>query len=166
MASALGYSRTQLPSGATASGVLHVNTTSVGTDAALTEKDLWSYSLDAPAVLNANGRSLRVTVQVFFANTATVKTVRLYLGTNSVTLNSTGSPQNAVGLFTTVITRTGAATQRMFTGGVAGTTIQAAVATSSWNQNLGAALTLKVTGQNGTANANDIILQEVIVEAF
>jgi hypothetical protein len=165
MASALGYSRTQLPSGATASGVLTVNTTAVGTDAAVTEKDLWTYPL-AAGFLNADGKTLRVTAQVTFANTATVKTVRFYFGTNSTTLNSTGSPANASGVFTAVVTRTGASAQRTHAYGMIANLPQSVTATGSWNQNTANAITLKVTGQNGTANANDIILQEVIVEAF
>jgi hypothetical protein len=147
----------------TPSGILTVSTTSVGTDANTNEKDLWTYSLPANT-LNADGRAVRLNFTVTFANTATVKTVRVYFGATSILFNNSTSPQNAAGSGTYTFIRTGAAAQLALKQYVAaGTTLQAP-ATATPAADTTAAITIKVTGQNGTANANDIVFIAATVE--
>jgi hypothetical protein len=164
MASALGYSRTQLPSGATASGVLHVSTAQSQTGADTNETDLWSYSLPA-GTLNANGKVLRITVMGITGATANNKTVKLYFGSSSLTFFGPTAFNNIPWICQMTVVRTGASAQiayRMFsaqaaTYGSVGTAITPA-------ENTANAITIKCTGTNGTAAAGDVVFKTAIVE--
>jgi hypothetical protein len=163
--------RASLPVGsgtatAQVSGVLSVNTTQAGTAADTNETDLWTYSLPANT-LNANGKAVRITVSGTFANTATVKTAKLYFGTSSVTVNdATASPQNIQWYCTLIVFRTGAATQIRTKWAVVGATNQFVSVATPTGQDTTAAITIKVTGQNGTANADDIVFTSAVVEVL
>jgi hypothetical protein len=160
MASALGYSRSTLSSGATASGVLHVNTTSVGTDANTTEKDLMTYTIGA-AKLSA-GKVVRLTAYLANAATATTKTGRLYFGGTTITAYSASTNGTKVRLVAEVFV-TGAAAQKFagnsFFGAAVGETRSGTIAADTT-----AGIIVKVTGQNGTANLNDIVCEAFLVE--
>lgn len=150
---------------ASPSGVLHANTTQAGTIADTNETDLWSYSMPANT-LNANGKAVRVTAWGVFGATANNKTLRLYFGGTAIVSQGAGA-FNALGwVMTGVIVRTGAAAQ--ITGAIAEVSTQAVMA----NGNIApaadttAAIIIKVTGQNGTAAANDVVFRGAIVEAL
>jgi hypothetical protein len=168
MASALGYSRTQLPSGATASGVLTVGTTQVGTDAAVTEKDLWTYSLPANT-LSANGKTVRVSAFGTVANNANNKTIKLYFNGTSITTTTTVAATAGWRIEADIV-RTASGAQiscaTVWTFNTAGNVPARNIQVTSHTATDTAAIAIKVTGQNGTANANDIVFRVASVEVL
>jgi hypothetical protein len=145
-------------------GTLTTSTTSVCTIADTNETDLWTYSLPAGA-LNADGRGVRITTWGTYANNANVKTVRLYVGATAIFSNAT--PTSAAGTWVgdAVVIRTGATSQtyrRLF---------QATGATAGWDsatlaETMANALTIKISGQNGTASAGDVCVKGAFVETI
>jgi hypothetical protein len=146
------------------SGTLTTNTTTAGTIADTNETDLWTYSLPANT-LNVDGRTLRITTWFTVANNANNKRVRLYVGGTAIGDSGAfafGSALNQVKL-QGIVWRTGAAaeltmTELVFNGG-SPSTYTAVLASDTT-----AAITIKVTGLNGTASANDIIFKSAVVE--
>lgn len=149
---------------ATVTGTLTTAYTAVGTTAVTTEEDLWTYSLPAGA-LNADGRGVRIIAWGTFAANANNKTVKVYFGaTNNSSASYTTAPNGTLWKFTVDILRGSATTQfgsSLFSaGGLSGTNIMAPTET------LSGAVTIKVTGQNGTAVANDIVFRGGYVETI
>lgn len=142
------------------------NSTSAGTIADTNETDLWSYTLPANS-LTDNGRGVRISVLVTNAANANTKTTKLYVaGTNVLTSASlTAAPNGTDYVATFTVIRTGAATQIGYGIHGLGTTFQA-------KSNLvlagdtAAGIIIKVSGQNGTAAANDIVFKHASVEFF
>jgi hypothetical protein len=127
------------------------------------ETDLLTYAMPA-GTLNGNGQSLRITVMGTVAANANTKTVKVYCGSQSLTLNAqTTAPNNVQWSGTFYVTRTAADTQ-VFERHQAqvGTTAQSCTL-SSLTEDDGAAITIKVTGQSGTAS-NDITARRMTVE--
>lgn len=151
-------------SGGSASGVLTVSTTSAQTAADTNETDLWTYSLPANT-LDVNGRTVRVTAYGSYGATANNKTVKLYFGAAVTSDSGTVAANGGNWKFVAEITRTGAATQIASALRVVG-----GFATGSGNsltapaETLSGALTIKVTGTNGTAAAGDIVFKGALVE--
>ena len=145
------------------SGVINVDTTAASTGANLTETDLISYSLPLNT-LDANGKAVRVRVWGKTAANTNTKTVRLYFGSTVVASNDqTSAPNNLNWVLDFTAIRTAAATEDVIGGGFTGTALQ----TTSFNattDNTAAAITIKVTGQNGTATATDITAEGILVE--
>jgi len=144
------------------SGVLTTNTTSAGTIADTNETDLWTYSLPA-STLDTNGRGVRITVFGTAAANANLKTVKVYFGATAV--SSLGTAMNGGGwAVTATVIRVGATTQ--ISGslglGVNGTSISSQSTAPA--ETLANAITIKMTGQNGTASANDIVFKGATVE--
>lgn len=148
------------------SGVLTASTTQVGTGADTNETDLWTYSLPANT-LSANGKGVRVTVFGSCASNTNAKTIKTYFGSTVVVSNATSNASTVIWQAEAVILRTGASAQLSEGWTLAG-------GTNSLNNN-GLALTtpaetttgaivIKVTGQNGTAVANDIVFRGAVVE--
>jgi hypothetical protein len=142
--------------------VLTINTTSACTAANLTETDLWTYSLPANT-LTANNTGIRVRAFGINGATANVKNYRIYFGANVMVARS--SSGNATGWdLEVVVLRTGASAE-LFYGvsdtGVGGTST---IAPSTLAESLAAAVTIKVTGQNGTGVANDVCFKGAVVE--
>jgi hypothetical protein len=145
------------------SGVLTTTTASAGTAADTNETDLWTYSLPAN-VLNANGKTVRITAFGTLAANANSKTPRLYFGGTLVAFNTVLS-NNQGWRLTADVVRTGASAQLasgLYAGGagngfLANLPVTPAASTT-------AAITIKVTGQNGTASANDIVFLGAVVE--
>lgn len=150
----------------TPSGVLTVMSSSVGTAADTNETDLWSYTVPANT-LNANGKTLRVTATITYAATATTKTSKIYFGAAFRTLNpSTSAPNALLHTVTFNVMRTGASAQLFYpASNVIGSSVQAVNTTTAAEATSGAII-LKITGQNGTANLNDILLTSVMLEAL
>lgn len=150
------------------SRVLTVSTVQTGTDANTNEKDLWSYSLPANT-LNANGRGLRITVWGSTAANANAKSYRLYFGATQITFRLADTSLNTfIWRAVAVVIRTGAATQISDStanqgpaNSVTGATI---MQQASPTETLSGAITIKVTGQNGVAAANDVLFKSAIVE--
>lgn len=147
----------------TPAGVIEVNITPVGTDANLTEKDLWTYQLPANT-LNANGRAVRISVYVETADNANTKTVRLYFA--GISLGAAVSTAGEKLVASYIVVRTAPASQHGFgtwaKSGGGGTGSWAASPAGDTT----AAITIKVTGQNGTAVANDVVFRAAVVEVL
>jgi hypothetical protein len=148
----------------TLGGVLTVSTTQAGTTAVTTEEDLWTYSLPANT-LSANGKSLRITVWGTTAANANTKNVRAYFGGTEVAAGQS-TTSGANWRIDVVLHRTGASAEisnglTIFGGAVAGNQSDASLTSDTTG-----AIPIKVTGQNGTAAANDIVFRGAIVEAL
>lgn len=148
------------------SSVLHVNTTLAGTAADTNETDLWSYTLPANT-LSANGKALRITASGSCAANGNTKTVRFYFGASSITVNNATAAPNGVDWFAEVLViRTGAGAQRATGTRFVSTVTQSAFSTLAPTENETANIVIKVTGQNGTAAADDILFRCAVVEAL
>jgi hypothetical protein len=155
---------------ATVGGTLTTSTASTCTIADTNETDLWTYTLPANS-LDANGRGVRVTTWGTFASTANTKTARLYFGSTVIgnTSVSASAPNNTSWMGTGMVLRTGAATQ------TAMSTVHVGGGAFLTNNNGGAitpaadttaTIVIKITGQNGTAAANDICVKGAVVETI
>jgi hypothetical protein len=138
-------------------GKLYANGVTVGTGADTTEDTLYTYTLPANTLANT-GDMLRIRCGTTSPATATNKTVKLYFGASSF---STGAVAVNPGSFNTelIVIRTGAATQAVWgsgSGGDDGTQVVLLATYTAGTDDLTTALTIKCTGTNGTANANDI----------
>lgn len=142
-------------------GKVHVNTTSVGTDADTVEKDLLTYTLPANS-LNADGKGVRITTWITTAATANEKTIRLYFGSTVVRQIGTSVLNNQSMFAQGIIIRTGASTQDAV-GIEVGNTTAFAIFTAPAEDTTGT-IVIKVTGQNSSAAANDIVAQGLMVE--
>jgi hypothetical protein len=162
--------RASLPVGggtatAQVSGVLSVNTTEASTGADTNETDLWTYSLPANT-LNANGKSVRIRAWGSCAATANNKTIRLYFGAtvlrivaNAAAINNGTWHVDAVVVRTAATAQTASAWKWEPIGGIG-------MSTTTPAETLASAVAIKVTGQNGTAAANDVVFSGAIVEVL
>jgi hypothetical protein len=147
-------------------GVLTASIVTVSTTAVVTEEDLWTYSLPANT-LNVDGKMLRVTVSGQTAANANVKTMRFYFGAGTNTLNVVTTAPNAVYWTTSfLIIRLGATSQRITRMFSTVGTVDNATGSTAATETLSGAVVMKVTGQNGTASAGDIMLNTVVVESL
>jgi hypothetical protein len=144
-------------------GIISVNTDASATAANTTETDLLTFSLPASS-LSANGRGVRIRAWGTTATNANTKTVRLYFG-NSVLVsnNTTTAPNGSSFSLQCDVYRTAAVTQDAIGNAQVGNTLQS-VAFTLPTEDTSGAITIKITGQNGTAAASDIIAQGMIVE--
>jgi hypothetical protein len=141
-------------------GVLTVNTTQASTTAVVTEEDLWTYSLPANT-LSANNKAVRITVFGRTAANANNKDIKLYFAGTVVAARS-GAFNAQVWMLTATVIRTGASAQLAIGQGSTNTDDRNTRTTPAGDTTT--ALTIKMTGQNGTASANDIIFDGATVE--
>lgn len=137
--------------------------TSVCTVADTAETDLWTYSLPA-GKLNVDGKAVRITVVGTFGATANNKTIKLYFG--SSVSDSGAIAQNGTNWrFDATVWRTGAAAQIAQVLRIAGA-FQTGTGNSinTPSQDTTAAITIKMTGTNATAAANDVCVRGATVE--
>ena len=147
-----GGSATVYPQGAT------VDTTTGSTTAVVTEEDLISYTLSANS-LSSTGRGLRIKAAGTTGANTNTKTIRLYFGSTVLMSNNvTTAPNNTGWEFEAEIFRTSATTEKCVARGTVGSA-QQTTTYSGVGETLTGALTIKITGQNGVATANDIIAQ-------
>ena len=147
-----GGSQTVKPMGA------KIDTTAGSTTAVVTEEDLISYTLPASS-LDATNRGLRVKAAGTFAANGNTKTIRLYFGSTVIMSNNvTAAPNNAGWELEYEIFRTSATTERAIGRGTVGS-VQQTTTYTGVGETLTGALAVKVTGQNGTAAAADIVAQ-------
>src|SRR5262245_4960970 len=149
----------------TINGTLTTNTTSASTPASTVETDLWSYSLPANA-LNANGRGVRITAFGTFAANTNLKSVRVYFGASVLVLHGALAFNNQTWRVVGEVIRTGASAQ--VGNAVATSTLgfSQSLTTLSIAENTAGAITIKMSGQNGTASAGDVTFLGAIVEAI
>lgn len=143
------------------SGILSVNTTSTGNGADTTEDTLLTFSLPAKT-LSANKKGVRIKAWGNTATNADNKTMKLYFGSEVIT-TPTAATSNKGWELELEVYRTGASTQVVFGKGVVDTTNVTPLITTGAETDT-AAIVIKITGQAGTANANDIVAKGLIVE--
>lgn len=141
--------------------LLTSNATTTGTGANTTETDLWTYSLPA-GTLSTNLWGVRIKAWGTTGANANNKTFKVYFGaTQIVALSTTANASGWTSLGT--VLRTAAATQQ------AGAQLQIGLGTTQSTstapaETLSGAVTIKVTGQNGSAVANDCVFRGATVE--
>lgn len=150
---------------ATLAGVLTTNTTQAGTIADTNETDLWTYTLPANS-LNANGKSVRIRVVGSTAANGNTKTVRLYFGGTVIRTIVNGASNNETWGADALVVRTGAATEFATTHSIVAGTPTIVITAAGPSADTTAAIVIKVTGQNGTASANDIVFRAALVECL
>lgn len=144
-------------------GVISVNTTSTGNGADTTEDTLLTYSLPAKA-LSANGKGIKIRAWGTTAANADNKTMKLYFG-SEVIATATAATNNKNWFLELEVFRTGASTQVVWGQGQVDTTnVTPYFATGAETDT--AAIVIKVTGQAGTGNANDVVAKGLVVEVM
>lgn len=139
---------------------LNSQMTTIGTDAATTEKDLLSYTLPA-STLDAAGKGVHIQAWGATAVNINSKTVRLKFGASiidSVVTTTSG----AIWSFDFKVFREAAAVERV-TGQHLVNNALVQVADSALAVSLTAAVIIKITGQNAIAAANDIVAHGLVI---
>ncbi len=133
-----------------------------GTTAVTSEEDLNSIVVPAH-VLNGNFVAFDVEVFGSFANNTNTKTARLKIGSTTLISNDvTTAPQDLKWIMKARIYRTGVSAQKAVGEMLVGANPQTVTyQTLTFTET--AAQTVKVTGQNGTASANDVVCEGLIV---
>lgn len=140
---------------------LHINTTSTGTSTGTSEQDLMTYAMPAHT-LNQNAKGLRIRAYGVTGATANNKTMKLYFG--SVSIATPAAATNAKGWALEMeVYRTGVSAQVVVATGIVDVTpVTPSVTTATATET--SAITIKVTGTDGTSAANDIVAKALIVE--
>jgi len=145
-------------------GTLTAKLTSIGTTATTNEITLQTYTLPANT-LGKNGQCLEIVAWGSFAGNANVKTLRVYFGNNVVVSNDvTTSPNGLAWYFHAWVGRRSATTAIAGGDGKVGAVNQTATRNVISTLDLTADVTISVTGTNGTAVANDIVADVMIVK--
>jgi len=147
---------------AEASGKANVNTTAVGTDANTTEKDLMTYSLPANS-LSVDGKLVKITAWGTTAANGNSKTMKLYFGATVVRQLGTSAFNNQDWIAEAIVVRTGASAQDAI-GTEKSNNSNIFLTHSEPAEDTTTATTIRVTGQNGTAAANDIVAEGMLIE--
>jgi hypothetical protein len=142
-------------------GKLVGDTTASATTTGTSEQILKTYTLPANTVANS-GDSIRVTCSGTTGATGNNKTMKLYFGASSITTPTAAT--NAKGWqLSYIVTRSAAATQSFAATGIVDTTaVTPTVAAGT--DDFTTALTIKCTGTDGTSAANDIVVNQFLVE--
>lgn len=148
-------------------GLLYVSTTQTGTPASTDETTLASYTLPG-GTLAVDGGFIEVTASGSFAANGNVKSIKVYFESQFFNTGAT-SYNNKNWQIVGRIYRTGAATQKTHASFVAYPILSVGALDgienqSSLSENLTTDLLIRVTGTNGTANANDIVIETFTVE--
>jgi hypothetical protein len=144
---------------------VNVNTTSAGNGADTTEDNLMTYSVPA-STLGTNNDVLEFHAFGTTANNADTKTIRAYFGATKLIDSGSLVLTNGSWEIRGKVIRTGATAQIA----VAAIDTNSAAVLGAFNtyttpaETLANAITLKFTGQAGTANANDIVQTGLVVE--
>lgn len=136
----------------------YCTTTATGTDANTTEKDLATFDLPAN-LLFTNNAGVWLEAWGTTAANGNTKTIKVYAAGTALVQNSVNTTPNNLGWMARAsIHRRGSGSQTSWATMVMSTAVQG-TAVSTLSANDTAAITVKVTGQNGTGNANEITLQ-------
>ena len=144
--------------------VLHVNTTSQATTGT-SEEVLATYTLPANT-LSANGKAIRVTAWFVSTADAVSKTARIRFGGigGTVVATNNSSAASATHMLTTLIVRSGAATQESVGSGLYNGTATNAIVTSP-TQTLSGAIDIVATGTT-PSGAGQMTFKGLLVEAL
>lgn len=136
--------------------------TQVATAANTVETTLQTYSLPANA-FNNNGISVRIKAWGSFAANANNKTVKLYFGAVSFVNSGAVAGNNVKWIIEGTVHRVGATSQKCNGHFIYGTT-EVGVQNNAATETDTAAIVIKVTGQNGSSSASDIVCEGMIVD--
>lgn len=145
-----------------AMGMIYGTSASVATGGGTTEQTLATYSLPANA-LDAAGRRIRVHTAFHMATNGNNKTIKLYFGGSSIS-SGTLTDSNKNGVATLDIVKSGASTQIVSGTMQHDTTMITPYVNASGSDTDTAAITIKMTGQDGTDSAGDIVMDDFYVE--
>lgn len=141
----------------------YANATGTGNGNDTTEDTLQSFTLPANA-FDAIGRSLWIYAFGSFANNAHSKTAKLYFG-SSITL-STGAITTAnIGWALELLVMKSGANAQVASGQLISGTTHGGVTNFTGTETDTAGIVIKVTGQTGTAAANDVVVNGIVVGA-
>jgi len=145
--------------------IAYTSATSASTGANTTETDLQSYTLPAN-VLGDNGRALRIRAWGDTAANGNTKTIRLKFGGTTLQANNTTAAPNGLDWVTEAyVVRISSGQQTYSSFMLMSTTPQDTTSTAISITDT-ASIVIKVTGQNGTANAGDISCRAMTVEVL
>jgi hypothetical protein len=144
-----------------AGGMISAQLTATGTGADTTEDTLQTFMLPANA-FDATGRGIHIEAWGTTGADANNKTVRLYFGTTKIYDSTPLTTNNGSWYLWANVYKTGPSTQ---TAVATSTFINSTptTAVNSPNQTDTSPITIKITGQNGTAVANDIVCNGMTV---
>lgn len=146
-----------------ANGSLYRTSSATATTAVTTEETLWSQSLPA-STLTTDGSALMIRAFGNFAANGNTKTIKMKFGSTSITANNvTAAPNGASWYAEMIVSRISGSSQYVFENAKVGSAAQAAQTTAA-SETLSGAITMSITGQNGTANASEINLFRVFVD--
>lgn len=143
-------------------GALATELSATATIGNTNETDLQTYTFPANA-FNTNKQAVHIKAWGTFAANGNNKTVRIYFGSVAF-VNSTAIAANGTKwVIEGTVYRTGSSTQKSV-GHIAHGTTEVGHQQNTLTETDTAAITIKVTGQNGTSSANDIVCQGMTVE--
>lgn len=142
-------------------GVLYTTTATQGTDTGTGEEVLATYSLPANA-LDVTGRRVRVCTSWHMATNGNNKTIKLYFGA-SVISSGTLTDSNKNGVACLDVVKSGSSTQ-IVTGTMLHDTTNITPYVNAGSDDDTAAIVVKMTGQDGSASANDIVMEDFYVQ--
>lgn len=143
-----------------AMGLLYTTTATAGTSAGTSEETLATYSLPANA-LDVTGRRVRVCTSWHMATNGNNKTIKLYFGA-SVISSGTLTDSNVNGVACLDVVKSGSSTQ-IVTGTMQHDTTNITPYVNAGTDDDTAAIVIKMTGQDGSASANDIVMENFYV---
>lgn len=147
------------------SAVLSVSTTTAQTNADTNETDLWTYDIPANT-LSANGKVIRVTLHGSFGATGNNKTLKMYVGGVALATFGPTAGNNLTWTLITHMVRKGAASEIAKSYALSGGAVLGSGGNTGLTSDTTAAITVKMSGTNGTAAAGDIVFEMAIVEAL
>lgn len=142
-------------------GKLFTTTASAATDTGTSEETLATYSLPANA-LDQAGRRVRIHASYHLATNGNNKTLKVYFGA-SVISSGTLTDSNVNATFTMDVVKSGSSTQIVTATGQHATTMVTPYLNAGTDTDT-AAIVIKATGQDGTASAGDVTLEDFYVE--
>ena len=150
-----------LANGAVEDGVLKVDATQAGTGADTTEDTLFTYTIPAGAIIA--GQGIRVKAWGSTSANANLKTLRMYYGATKLVDTGAVAVNNKDWSMEAILVASGASAETcyaegQYNGAVVATTVTAPA------EIIANAIIFKVTGQNGTAAANDLVYKGCLVE--
>ncbi|HUU94164.1 MAG TPA: hypothetical protein VM487_00360 [Phycisphaerae bacterium] len=141
---------------------LSVDLDQVGTDADTAEKDLLTFVLPANT-LATDGDAVRIRGYVLCAGNANVKEAKMHFGATEL-ISSTAIAYNGQAFsFDAMVYRTGVGTQFAYGKFLRSLGAVLGKRTTPTDDETGT-ITIRLTGQNGTASANDIVSDGLIVD--
>lgn len=133
----------------------------MATGANTTETDFATYTF-GPSALTV-GEGFRLHLGLVTAANANTKRVRVYFGATTIFDSTALASNNESWDLSLVLLRTGSAAQAYTSRGQRASSLFA-IASGTATEDMSTAKLLRVTGTNGTANANDLTLRTAVLE--